>query len=296
MQDVLLVMVVSPGDAELGYAGLNHLRRLGISAPALVYGDGYADDYPGEQRQRLSEVAGSELVFMDRHLGWAGLLHTMARVYTAAAARPGWTMLVKLDPDALVLDAALFADLRAVLDAGHAMAGAFRFLPNGQRQRRGSFVLRPLVDCLPVGPQRRLPAGTLNWISFQRPRYGRLRRIITALRHGLGPGEHVQGGLYALSRQGLEDVLAQGFADDLAGPVGLYAVEDGLLSMYLAAAGHRLGDINFHADGTPRSPRRAWIQWAALPSDLDPTNVTAVHPLKKRDAALRERLLAASRP
>jgi len=291
--DLLLVMVVSPDDAELGHAGLVQLRHLGITAPALIYGDGSASDYPAELRRRLEAVAGVEPYWMDCRLGWAGLPRIMARVYTAAAARPGWRILVKIDPDALVLDAALFSDLRAVLAAGYSMAGSFRFLPDGRRHRRGFFVLRPWVDCLPLGPLRELPSGRLHWLSFRRPRYARLGLLFAALRHGLRPGELVLGGIYAVTRDGLADAFALGFADDLAGPIGLYAVEDGLLSLYLAAAGHRLGDVNFHADGTARSPRRAWIQWTALPDDLDPKQVTAVHPLKARDASLRMRLLAA---
>jgi hypothetical protein len=294
MNDLLLVMVVSPGDAELGHAGLVQLRRLGVTSPALVYGDGRISDYPAELRQRLAAVAGVEPCWMDCRLGWAGLPRIMARVYAAAAARPGWCVLVKLDPDALVLDAALFSDLRAVLDAGHAMVGTFRFLPDGRRHRRGSFVLRPWIDCLPLGPLRELPSGRLHWLSFRRPRYARLGLMFDALRHGLRPGELILGGIYAVTREGLDDAIALGFADDLAGPVGLYAVEDGLLSLYLAAAGHRLGDVNFNADGTARSPRRAWIQWTALPADLDPEQVTAVHPLKACDAPLRRRLLAAT--
>jgi hypothetical protein len=294
MHDLLLVMVVSPGDAELGLAGLVQLRRLGITAPVLVYGDGSAGDYPAELRQRLAAVAGVELGWMDRRLGWAGLPQTMARVYTAAAARSAWRVLVKLDPDALVLDAALFSDLRAVLDSGCAMAGTFRFLPNGRRHRRGLFLLRPWIDCLPLGPLRELPSGRLRWFSFRRPRYARLHLMFAALRHGLRPGELILGGIYAVTREGLTDALALGFAADLAGPVGLYAVEDGLLSLYLAAAGHCLGDVNFHADGTTRSTRRAWIQWSALPADLNPKQVTAAHPLKAQDASLRRRLLAAT--
>lgn len=293
MHDLLLVMVVSPGDAELGHAGLAQLRRLGITAPALVYGDGSASDYPAELRQRLAAVAGVEPCWMECRLGWAGLPRIMARVYAAAAARPCWRVLVKLDPDALVLDAALFSDLRAVLDAGHAMAGTFRFLPDGRRHRRGSFVLRPWIDCLPLGPLRELPSGRLHWLSFRRPRYARLGLMFAAMRHGLRPGELILGGIYAVSREGLADAFTLGFADDLAGPVGLFAVEDGLLSLYLAAAGHSLGDVNFNADGTARSPRRAWIQWTALPADLDPEQVTAAHPLKDGDAPLRKRLLAA---
>jgi hypothetical protein len=293
MEDLLLVMVVSPGDAELGYAGLAQLRRLGITAPVLVYGDGSAGDYPAELRQRLAAVAGVEPCWMDCRLGWAGLPQTMARVYAAAAARPGWRMLVKIDPDALVLDAALFSDLRSVLAAGHAMAGTFRFLPDGRRHRRGLFFLRPWIDCLPLGPLRELPSGRLRWLSFRRPRYARLGLMFAALRHGLRPGELILGGIYAVTREGLADAFALGFASDLAGPVGLYAIEDGLLSLYLAAAGHRLGDVNFNADGTARSARRAWIQWTPLPAELDPKHVTAVHPLKERDAPMRRRLLAA---
>ena len=293
MDDLLLVMVVSPGDAELGHAGLAQLRRLGITAPVLVYGDGSASDYPAGLRQRLATAAGVEPCWMGCRLGWAGLPQTMSRVYAAAAARPGWRMLVKMDPDALVLDAALFSDLRSVLDAGHAMAGTFRFLPDGRRHRRGLFVLRPWIDCLPLGPLREIPSGRLRWFSFRRPRYARFGLMFAALRHGLRPGELVLGGIYAVTREGLADAFALGFAMTWPARSGSTPSRTACCRSTSPRRATASETSISMPTARPVLARRAWIQWTPLPADLDPRHVTAVHPLKEQDAPLRRRLLGA---
>jgi hypothetical protein len=292
VDDLLLVMVVSPGDASIGCDGIEHLRRLGVHAPALIGADGPAEDYPPALRERIAAIADGGLCWMGSRAGWPGLPQTMVRLYREALVRSGWRVILKLDPDALVLDARLIDDLYAVLNGGAAMAGTFRFHPDGSRRRPGTFALRPLLDCLPLGPLRSIPSGRINWLSLRRPRYARLGLMFRAWRGGCGPGEHVLGGLYGLTRAGLEGAAAIGFLDEVAGSLGIYAIEDGLLSLYVAASGQRLEDLNFRADGTPRSPRRAWIQWPPLPLDLDPARLSAAHPLKPRDDALRQRLLA----
>jgi hypothetical protein len=291
----LVCMMFASGDLALAAEAAETLRRIGFSGPILAHGDGPEASFSGELVTRLARACGISPTWNPQQVGYRANARSLARLLDRALGTPDWDHLVKMDPDALITHPDLFNLVEAPLRSGAGAVGAFRRNAAGGPRSSPHLAWRMAIDQMPLAPCYR-PPGNRLLPSLSRPRY--LRHAAQARRKGLAPGEHLLGGLYAASRGAIQDALHMGFADDCDGPVGLYSGEDLVLSVYLAAAGHRFAELHRRDEGGSCPGRRAWIQFAApcrLPAGLGVADLCAIHPVKHGDP-LRSACLASIRP
>ena len=140
-----------------------------------------------------------------------------------------------------------------------------------------------MLDTLPVGPQKKqksLRWGPVGYFSF----------IVRALFHGYIPGEHVQGGLYAIEGSVLSRLASSGFLHAMAfGRCGMVWTEDVLLSLGVKAVGGIISPLNESLVAAPTHIQA--VRPLNISSDrLNSLDLLAVHPVKPIDHDLRELL------
>jgi hypothetical protein len=283
-----ILLAVGPGQTEL-----ERLADLGAALAAfaprltrlLLVDDGHRpgallDAVPPALRPAARVIPnprrGSEL-------GWREGLNIAIWTGLAELANEGaWDFVLKLDTDSLVIAPpldAIASVFRATPGAG--LVGTWRRSPAGQET--GWAIFTPWVRLLektfaqyrdPVTQRRRFRVAPGPRGRFQR------RLLRDALAQGYVPGEHCQGGGYALSGRALSALASSGALSDsrLWGNVPL--TEDVSLALCVRAQGFSLAAAN-----GPGQPFGVQYQGLAFPpAELLARGHSVVHSIKNDPA------------
>ena len=277
-------MCIGPGEAEMAIDNLDAIRQLYPDAVAWVRDD-MTDDGTWEKVSGWIAKTGSNTLLSRNpsRFGYHGIMRTFGHLLLEVApSRPD--MLIKIDPDTVLIRGGLdriFQDRFA--QNGPGMSGSYQISPTGARRKFRNHAAMVLLDLLPVGPKKKLCRmrwGPTSYATF----------ILKALTHGYRPGEHVQGGLYAIHGFTLQKLLNSGFLEAIAfGRSGMVWTEDVMLGMGTKAVGDRLSSLNenlLHAPSHIQAFRPLNISDDRL---RDPC-LLAVHPVKREDHLLRSTL------
>jgi hypothetical protein len=211
-----------PGDGERLTAMAAALFRHEPEARLLVVDDASGERVPGVVRDGRVQFAARW-----RPRGYpTGLLRLVLESFALIASRYEFDVLLKLDTDALCLRPGVFAEARACFEARPraGMAGSHLRGTDDEREDHRFAWLVPLMEAEAREDARFADA----WHA--------------ALANGYRPGEHVQGGVYVLSRAALDALDAAGllhWRPRLAAT--LY--DDVVLSMFVCAVGFELASL-----------------------------------------------------
>lgn len=242
-----------PGDGEPLTAMAAALLRHEPDARLLV-----VDDSSGERMPALERDDRVDFAPRWRPRGYpTGLLRLVLESFALIASRYEFDVLLKLDTDALCLRPGVFAEARACFEARPrvGMAGSHLRGTGDERDDHRFAWLVPLMEAEAREDARFAEA----WDA--------------ALANGYTPGEHVQGGVYVLSRAALDALDAAGL---LRWRPRLDATlyDDVVLSMFVYAAGFTLASLE---PTILSAPNNLPVQLGAV-AELSPA---AVHTVKR---------------
>lgn len=222
------------------------------------------DDATGDGTHEKLLESGCWVVRNPEKLYLAGLDLTLRRGFREALRLFDCPIVVKIDPDALVIGPGLERTLAAAFDAHPrcGLLGTFRIDWNGE------------------------PRDLSYWRErMERRRSDLGKPLERALANGYVLGEGVQGGCYALHRRCLEKIGAAGWLEGAEGyrpsrTKGQQIAEDSLITLLTYAAGFEAGDL-----GGPDQPFGIWdVGLPMSPEDLVRQQRIVTHALKFRDA------------
>lgn len=259
--DVVFVMAVAEGE----WAGVEDLLdslRVYLDCDWQVVA---VDDATEDGSYEKLLDAGCWVVRNPRKGHLFGLHLTLCRGFLEALRLFESPIVVKIDPDALVIGPGLFETLRAAFaaDERSGLLGTFRIDWNGQ------------------------PRDLSYWrdrMARHRADLGRPLRL--AIENGYVLGEGVQGGCYALRQECLRRIRDAGWLRGAEGyrpkeVKGHQIAEDSLITMLAYAAGYEARDI-----GGPGQPFGLWdVGLPTPPEELVAQNRMVTHSIKYRDAA-----------
>lgn len=274
-----VVLVVSPGEERIADEGLRRALALvpeGYTAFACVFNNTGKADLFGDL-SRLVAITVVDVPNAPRPYNEIG--KTVFWCFGKMATR-SFDLLIKLDPDTVVLSPQFFEDLVYLHESeyGDFIAPHAIYRTRGDNSKRW---LRLLMDCLPIGISRG-PAEH---------RYGKARHLRIGLTwHARGtflgliklrwPYAQPTGGGYAIGKSILDRMHAKGYLDP-TGKNGLEWNDDVLMPILINMLGGKVIDV--------RKTRYAkgWkfmhgARYFTL-EDLNNDNLRAIHPLK--DAA-----------
>ncbi|WP_119352640.1 glycosyltransferase family 2 protein [Azohydromonas sediminis] len=258
-RDVVVVSAISDGEWS-GMADLldSLATYLGCSYAVVVADDATTDG----SHERLLD-AGCWVVRNPRKLYLEGLHVTLARAFSEAHRLFDAKVILKMDPDALLIGPGLPEVLQAAFaaDASIGLLGTFRVDWNGE-PRDASFWDERMI-------RQRADLG---------------RPIAMAERNGYRIGEGVQGGAYAVAPRCLAEIVERGWWAGRDGyrPArggGKHIAEDSLFTMLVYAAGFKAADI-----GGPGQPFGIWHVGLPMPPEqLVAQGRLVAHAIKYRD-------------
>ena len=283
---IAVVMVVSPGESQIA---LDSLLRAAALAPANT--EFFLADNTGDPAALVSLATQSVRPLTILQLPGAPrpyfeIGRTVFGVLSQVAPFAP-DIVIKIDPDTVVLSPLFFLDLMklardADLVAAHA---APRGLGNNFRR-----LFRLLLDVLPVGLAR--TGATHRYGSFGRLRVGAAwhwRGTLGALVRLRVPQAQPSGGGYALSGRMLTRLAAKGWFT-AKGNNGLEWNDDILLPLAVRALGGTVLDLR----RTAMAEGWRWMHGSRYfeAEDLRQPGLRAVHPLKNssQDVAIRQSL------
>jgi hypothetical protein len=268
-------LAVGPGEARMALDALDSIAAFYPLASRWILDD-CTKDGTYEALSQWVETRGGTLRRNPEPRGYRGIARSYySLLRTIATEEPGLEMVIKIDPDTVLLGGDLLTRIRERFAAqGPGMVGAYRVGAGGHRRVFGHIRRNMLVDLLlPIGPHktwRAVRVGLPYWARY-------LRR---ARRHGYVFGEHVLGALAAVHMSTVRALLAAGFLDVPASFRALTVQMDVLLGLGIRAVGHQLIDL----DGPPPAAASVWLQF--LPpvplsaETLLERRLLAVHPVK----------------
>ena len=274
-------MVVGPQEAEMAIDTLEGIVSFYPTADLWVREDRTTDG----TWDKLSQWAEGKPVQLSRNRiaqGLDGLSKSIADLLQAIAlAEAVPEIVIKIDPDAILLRRGLVEVFREKLaQNGPGICGSYQIAPDGGARDTSAHRRPMLLDLLPVGKghQRSFRTRPVFYWSY----------LLRAIGHGYSPGEHVQGGLYAVDGRTLLALECAGYFRAVPESHQAYMrCEDVLLSMAARSLGHRLISVNDYPERVV-----AWVR-AARPLGITPEqawerNYLAVHPVKKGDGDIRQ--------
>ena len=272
-------MTIGPGEAEMAIDNLEAIEALYPDAVTWVRDDRTSDG----TWERLQGWSAGKRVALSRNAqrnGFHGLAKTVAELLMeVAAAEP--ELVIKIDPDTILLRRGLDQLFRERFSKyGKGICGSYRVSASGARRKFHNHGAQVVLDMLPIGPkkrQRTLRVGPVGYFGY----------LMQALARGYRPGEHVQGGLYAIEGSILERLATSGYLNSLvAGRSGMVYAEDVLLTLGVKAVGGTISSANESAAGAPTHIQAS--RPLQLSHDrLHDARLLAVHPVKGVDSALR---------
>jgi hypothetical protein len=277
-------MCIGPGEAEMAIDNLDAIRQLYPDAVVWVRDD-RTDDGTWEEVSGWVTKTGSNTLLSRNPscFGYHGIMRTFGHLLLEVApARPD--LLIKIDPDTVLIRRGLdriFQDRFA--RNGPGMSGTYRISATGAKRRFRNHAAMVMLDLLPIGPKkklRRMRWGPTSYSPF----------ILKALMRGYRPGEHVQGGLFAIHGSTLQKLLNSGFLEAIAfGRSGMVWTEDVMLAVGTKAVGDTLSSLNeglLHPSSHIQAARPLNISVDRLHDSC----LLAVHPVKRVDHSLRSTL------
>lgn len=211
-----------PGEGDRLRRMTESLLRHEPDSRLLVVDDSSADDVRDLERDGRVDVRGRW-----RPRGYpTGLLRLVLDSLRFAVERYEFDVLLKIDTDALCLRAGAFAEAgeRFGDEPGVGMLGSHLEGAAAERDDHRFAWLLPIME----------------EEADRDPRFG--AALQAALANGYEPGEHVQGGVYAISRAALEALRERALLSwRPRSDVVLY--DDVVVSMFVRAAGFRLGSL-----------------------------------------------------
>lgn len=268
-----VVMVVGPSDAQLALRTLRVLLAVAPEVDIYLLDDCTSNGTFDALTSFAREHAGVSVERNSSPNGYHGIAHSVARLLRVAHSAGRYDMVVKIDPDGMIIDGGYFDIVRArFLEFGPGVAGTFRLGPTGGPRRFRREWRQILADLMPLGPTR------ASGRSVRIGSVGFARHLPRALIHRYRLGEHVQGGVYALHRDTLIALTDSGYLAAIEnGVIGMVWSDDLLLSLGVRSVGHSLIDIN--TDTT-----RCWLQYRSplplAPEDIERLGLLALHPVK----------------
>jgi hypothetical protein len=275
-------MTIGPGEADMAIDNLEAISSLYPGAVTWVRDDVTKD---GTWEKVKSWSAGKK-VHLSRNpesYGYYGILKTWGQLLLEVEpSQPD--ILIKIDPDTVLIRRGL-DDLfhKRFAQYGKGICGSYLISATGGKRNFRHHGTMIVLDMLPIGPKkkqkglRRLRPGPVGYFPF----------ILRALLHGYRPGEHVQGGLYAIEGSILTKLKSSGFLKAIAfGRSGMVWTEDVLLSLGVKAIGGRISSLN---EGLIAAPTHIQaIRPLQISQDrLYGPDLLAIHPVKAVDSELR---------
>ncbi len=272
-------MTVGPGEAEMAVDNLESIEALYPEAGTWVRDDRTSDG----TWEKLQAWSAGKRISLSRNAqsnGFHGLSRTVAELLTEVAAAES-KLVIKIDPDTILLRRGLDQLFRERFSRyGNGICGSYRISASGARRKFHNHGAQVVLDMLPIGPKKRQRALRVGPVGYS-------RYLMQALSRGYIPGEHVQGGLYAIEGSILKRLATSGFLNSLvAGRSGMVYAEDVLLTLGVKAVGGTISSVNESVDDAP-THIQAFRPLQLSQNRLHDTRLLAVHPVKGVDDALR---------
>ena len=270
-----MVMVVGPGEQAIAMDTLASARQHYPNADIWLMDDCTQDGTYPLLESWAKQHAGVFLYRNKTPNGFPKLPESFCRLFLAIlGSGNAYDMVVKLDTDSYFTDAGLDTHFRALFaQYGPGKIGAYRVDPEGNPREFMLLGRMMQRDCLPLDWNRQqgyVRLGAAFYAPFMRQ----------ALRHGYTPGEHIQGGLYAIHIQTLQAMAHSGFFQAFPPNIRYrMTAEDILFSMVVRSVGHALIEMN-----QAPHPTITWIRHRSPLSvsveTLRQRQVAAIHPVK----------------
>ncbi len=284
-----LLMVVSPGESELGAESLSRaLKCTPAGCRVFLVNNGALPDpqrwwtalgCPEHTIQVITPPAAPQAYFEIGRTVFSALREI-------AGSAPD--ILFKIDPDTLVVSPEFFSDIVTLHSEKN--AGFYACHASSSRQNQFQRCVRLLADLIPVGVGRQ--PGMTRYGRGLRPRFRPAwywRAGVAALRRArLCSSLQPSGGFYALPGSTIVDLAARGYLHT-QGATGLEWNDDTLLPIAVRAAGGRIYDIR----SSRFAPGWRWLHGSRYFSNEQAAEpgLRALHPVKldAQDRALRNR-------
>lgn len=275
-------MVVGPGEASMAIDTLEGIAAFYPLAELWVREDLTSDG----TWDKLAEWAkGRPTVHLTRNektQGYLGLAKSVCELLRLIARETDVPeLVVKIDPDAILLRPGLVEVFRQKFaESGPGLCGSYKIGPDGGIRRSHMHVRMMIHDLLPIGRgnDRKLRTRPVFYLKY----------LFRALLNGYVPCENVQGGTYGIDGRTLLELDRTGFLSAVPDRhTARNHCEDALISMAARSVGHRLISMNDYPNKVV-----AWLK-ALTPLGITPQEAwdrgyVAVHPVKKKDDAIRE--------
>ena len=282
---VAIVMVVSPGEAEIALDSLSRAALLSPGDTTFFLADNTGDlttiaAFPSQLARPLVilPVQGAPRPYFE--IGRT-VFSLLSRVAPFAPE-----LVIKIDPDTVVLSPLFFIDLMELVRQADFAAAQITCQGFGNNFRR---LFRLMLDVLPIGITR--TEANTRYGAISRLRLGRAwhwRGTLTALIRWRAPRAYPSGGAYGLSGRMLARLGASGRLVT-SGSDGLEWNDDILLPLLIRALGGKIVDVR----STAAANGWRWMHGSRYfeAEDLHQPGVRAAHPLKNTPSDLTIRQL-----
>jgi hypothetical protein len=253
MLDFAIVLPVGPGHKELDRVAdlMDSIRCYEPQTPTLLFIDDALEDRQLAQKFRLPRHCTAVSIPNPRRgrgVGDRGGLCVANMVALAwLCEHANVKFAVKMDSDALVIGPfaqKLHQAFEGAPEAG--IIGSAHMLTCNREPtkfEKDGYSMRKLLSPIAVWREPLTPGQHLQ-ISLS----GKLKtvrtHVLTAMKRGYRPGEHCQGGAYAVSSQFIRRMATRGYLQDLLLWRDIPCCEDVMMGMYARAVGLHLKDFN----------------------------------------------------